>query len=168
MFVCNNLTDLPYPISPREVHQYEDRLETNINLFSFIDDEGKARYPLYSSRTNYQSTANLFYWNEYYSPIENISRLFSDVFGHKAQKYFCLRCLGRFRTEEKLERHKQRCKRGDCLSVVHVLSEPGSEESHITFKNFRNTSNAPFVIHAQFDSILEQIDKQNKRTHYEQ
>ena len=59
MFVRNNLDDLPYPISPRDLHQYKDRLETNINLFSFFNDEGKARYPLYSSRTNYQRTANL-------------------------------------------------------------------------------------------------------------
>ena len=87
MFVRNNHDDLPYPISPRDVHQYEDRLKTNINLFSFFD-EGKARYPLYSSRTNYQLAANLLYWNEHYAPIKNISRLFSDVSGHKAQKYF--------------------------------------------------------------------------------
>ena len=98
MFVRKNLDDLPYPISPRDVHQYGDRLETYINLFSFFD-EGKARYPLYSSGTNYQRTANLLYWNEPYAPIKNISRLFSDVSGHNAQKYFCLRCLGHFQTE---------------------------------------------------------------------
>ena len=54
------------------------------------------------------------------------------------------------------------------MSVVHLLPTPDSEESHIKFKQFRNTSQAPFVIYADFESILERVDRQNKRTHYDQ
>ena len=168
MFDRNKLADLPYPISPREVHKYEDFLETNIYLFSFFDDEGKALYPLYSSRTNHQRTADFFYWNEHYAPIANISRLFSKVTLRQNRKFFCRRCLGHFRTEEKLNRHKQLCTREDFMSVVHVLPEPGTDESFIKFNEFSKTSNAPFVIYADFESILEPIDKQNKQTHYVQ
>ena len=64
--------------------------------------------------------------------------------------------------------HKQLCTREDYMSVVHVLPTPDSEESHIKFKQFRNTSQAPFVIYADFESILERVDRQNKRTHYDQ
>ncbi|MCP6768593.1 hypothetical protein NL529_27510, partial [Klebsiella pneumoniae] len=47
MFENNNLVDLPYPIFPNDVHLYEDQLALNINVFSFFDEEGKARHPLY-------------------------------------------------------------------------------------------------------------------------
>ena len=49
MFERNNLADLPYPIPPIDVHLYQDQLQININVFSFFDDEGKARHPLYIS-----------------------------------------------------------------------------------------------------------------------
>ena len=52
------------------------------------------------------------------------------------------------------------------MSVVHVLPDPGTDKSCIRFEEFRNKKNAPFVIYAHFESILEPIDQQNKQTHY--
>ena len=49
-----------------------------------------------------------------------------------------------------------------------MLARPNSEESHIKFCEFCNTSRAPFVIYADFESILEPMDKQIKCTHYGQ
>ena len=36
MFQRHNLDTLLYPISPNDVHQYEDQLQININVFSFL------------------------------------------------------------------------------------------------------------------------------------
>ena len=36
MFHRHNLGTLPYPISPNDVHLYEDLLQININVFSFL------------------------------------------------------------------------------------------------------------------------------------
>ena len=52
MFQRNKLDALPYPISPNNVHIYEERLEININVFTYFDDEGKARHPLHISKKN--------------------------------------------------------------------------------------------------------------------
>ena len=76
MFERNNLVDLPYPIAPNNVHLYEDQLQIYINVFSFFDDEGKARHPLFISTKLYPRTANLLYWDKHYAPIIDISRLF--------------------------------------------------------------------------------------------
>ena len=168
MFERNNLDDLPYPIKPSDVSNYEDQLQININVFSFFDDEGKARYPMFISRKNYARWANLLYWNEHYAPIKNIDRLFSDISKHHSRKNFCLRCLGHFTTPAILERHQMLCSRDDFMSVVHVLPRPNSEESHIKFREFRNTSRAPFVIYADLESILQPMNEQNKRTHFGQ
>ena len=83
MFIRNHLDDLPYPIKPNDVAIYEDRIQTNINVYSFFDDEGKARHPLFISKKNHPRTANLLYWNEHYAPINNYSRLFGDITKHK-------------------------------------------------------------------------------------
>ena len=168
MFERNNLHDLPYPIKPSDVSNYEDLLQTNINVFSFFDDEGKARYPMFISRKIYARWANLLYWNKHYAPIKNIDRLFSNITKHHPRKNICFRCFGHFTTPEILERHKLLCSRDYFMSVLHVLPRLNSEEAHIKFCEFRNTSRAPFVIYADFESILEPMDVQNKRTHYEQ
>ena len=94
MFIRYYLDMLPYPISPNDVHQYEDQLQININVFSFFDDEGCALHPMVISRTNYKRVANLLYWKEHYAPIINIHRLFKNITKHKQQLQFCLRCLG--------------------------------------------------------------------------
>ena len=70
MFALNNLRDLPYHIKPSDVSNYEDILQININVFSFFDDEGKARYPMVISRKNYARWANLLYWDGHYAPIK--------------------------------------------------------------------------------------------------
>ena len=62
MFQRHHLDTLPYPISLYNVHQYEDQLEININVFSLFDDEGRARHPLLTSLNNHERVANLLYW----------------------------------------------------------------------------------------------------------
>lgn len=61
MFKKNNLANLPVPISPNDGNLYENQLGININVFSFFDDEGKARHHLYISSENFGKTANLLY-----------------------------------------------------------------------------------------------------------
>ena len=168
MFIRNHLDDLPYPISPRDVHLYEDRLQTSIAIVSFADDEGKKLFPMYSTKTEYSRTADLLYWNEHYAAITNLSRLLSGVTKEKYRKYFCRKCWYYAKSERLLELHRKLCSRPDFISTLHLLPAPDSEKSYIKFKEFRKTSNAPFVIYADFESILETIDKQNKRTHYVQ
>ena len=41
-------------MSPNDMNFYEYQLQMNINVFSFFDDEGKARYPLVISRKNHE------------------------------------------------------------------------------------------------------------------
>ena len=50
------------------------------------------------------------------------------------------------------------------MSVLHVLPMPGTESAHIKFNQFRNTTKAPFVIYADFESVLEPINLNVKHT----
>ena len=133
MFERNNLVNLPYPIPPNDVHLYEDQLQININVFSFFDDEGQARHPLFISKKLYPRTANLLYWDKHYALITDIPRLFQDISKHKKRKNICIRCLGSLYTEESLFNYQRLCTREDFMSVVHVLPVAGSEQAHIKF-----------------------------------
>ena len=168
MFQRHNLDTLPYPISPNDVHLYEDQLQMNINVFSFFDDEGHSRHPLVISRKNYERVANLLYWKDHYAPITSIPHLFADITKHNPQKHFRLRCLGHFSSEEVLARHKELCTRADFMSVLNVLPTPGSKQDQLKFYNYKFCTMAPFVIYADFESILEPLGRQTKQTTYSQ
>ena len=40
------LDKIHFPVEPNQVPPIEDTMKTNISVFSFYDDEGKARFPL--------------------------------------------------------------------------------------------------------------------------
>ena len=54
------------------------------------------------------------------------------------------------------------------MSVLHVLPAPNTEQALIKFNQFRNTYDAPFVVFADFESIVKPIQRQNKNTLYDQ
>ena len=166
MFQRRHLDTLPYPISPNDVYLYEDRPKMNINVFLFF--EGRARHPLVISRKSHERVVNLLYWKKHYAPITSIPRLFADITKHNPQKHFCLRCLGHFTSEEVLARHKQLCTRDDFMSVLHVLPVPVSKQAQIKFNQYEYCTKAPFVIYADFESILEPSCRQVKHTTYTQ
>ena len=166
MFQRHQLDTLPYPILPNDVHFYDDQLKMNINVFFYFDDKGRARHPLVISRKNYDCVANLLYWMAHYAPIKSISRLFKDITKHKEQQNICLRCLGHFMTKESFARHKELCTRDDFMSVLHVLPTPGSKQTQLKFFNYKFCTMPPFVIYADFESIVEPLGRQAKQTTY--
>ena len=54
------------------------------------------------------------------------------------------------------------------MSVLHVLPASNTEQALIKFNQFFNTYDAPFVVYADFESIVEPIQRQNKNTLYDQ
>ena len=61
-FTREGLNDIEYPVNPNQLHEMEERLNISINVFSYYDDLGKARYPLYVSRKPCGREIDLFYW----------------------------------------------------------------------------------------------------------
>ena len=120
------------------------------------------------SRKIYERMVNILYWKRHYASITNISRLFSDIKKHGHEHQICLRCLGHFQTEETLARQKQLCTLDDFLSVLHVLPTPGSKQEQIKFNQYKFCTKAPFVICADFESILKPSGRQVKQTIYTQ
>lgn len=124
MFMQFKLDTVEYPVSPLKMNEMEQHLQTNINLFSFFDDEGRARYPMYVSRSDFPRSVDLLYWNGHYAWIKNFGALFADLTKHNGRLFWCRRCLGHFRSENEQIRHAQLCTRSDFTSILHVLPSP--------------------------------------------
>ena len=83
---------------------------------------------------------------------------------HGGRKHFCCYCLHTFITEEILKRHIQ-----DCLKIKGkqriVMPKKGE---YVKFKNFERKIKSPFMIYADFESILvpEDNGKQNLKEFY--
>ena len=94
--------------------------------------------------------------------------MFSDIKKNVNQKHFCLRCLGHFSSEEVLVRHMELFTRDDFVSLLHVLPTPGSKQAQIKFNQYKYCTKAPFIIYADFESIIEPCSRQVEHTTYTQ
>ena len=80
-----------------------------------------------------------------------MSRLLSSqITKHNGSIHICFRCLNAFQTNEKLEIHKEICK-------SHELIQMPEEETFIEFENHICSQKMPFVIFADFESLVEPI-----------
>ena len=61
-FAKEGLDQIPYPVTHNQIPAIEDKLKVCINLFTFWDDEGKARTPIYISTKLYPNMIDLLYW----------------------------------------------------------------------------------------------------------
>ena len=146
------LHDIAYPVQPTDIPQLEEKLKLKINLFSFYDDEGRARYPLYiSQQTEFTQEIDLLYWNEHYAWIKTFSAFIWDLAGGHRGKYFCKRCFGLFLSKVTYDRHQEICSRPNFESVIYRFPLP---KTYLKFFSVRNQLPAPFVIYADFECLL--------------
>ena len=88
----------------------------------------------------------------HYCWIKNLDRLLYDQNKHKCKTYFCDRCLYGFTKEDLLIKHKEDCEGINKNSTR--IDIPPEGRNHITFKNHQNQVPVPYVIYADFESII--------------
>ena len=161
-FEENGLDDIEYPVNPVDLLLLKQRLNISINFFSYFDDFGQARHPMYISRYKSPCGIDVLYFNEHYAWIKDFSRLFRDLIYSKNSLFYCKRCLGHFTLESAFERHQQLCTREHFISTLHILHEP---DSIFKFTNWEYMIWAPFVIYADLESILMPVNQRRGSTH---
>ena len=128
------LDQFEYPVRVDQIPQIENKLHININVYSIYDDQGKGRYPIYISQTNYPKTIDLLYWNDHYAWIKNFSRFMGDQNSDGHARFWCKRCLGHFKVKQAFETHQMYCKRSDLCEQIYTMPAEGSK---VGFKHFR-------------------------------
>jgi hypothetical protein len=145
----------------------ERQLGYAINVFSFYDDNGKARHPVYISRywaeledrgedvppLADQKTVDLLYFSEHWAYIHDFSRFMGDFNNHNGERYWCKRCLSSFRLESKYKEHASICRRADFIDTIVKMPIPDKNDK-LKFSNFRAQARTPFVIYADCESAL--------------
>ena len=90
----------------------------------------------------------------HYCLINNMSRLLSkQVSRNKEFRLFCRRCLNNFRSKESLDKHKTCCDNHEA-----VRPELPKKGTTLSFTNYNRLMRVPFVVYADFESIIKPID----------
>ena len=103
------INNLRYPVALDDINEIEDKLLLRLNVFTFRDDEGRIREPLYVSEKGYPREVDLLFWNEHFAWIKDFSRFLYYITKTRNKKYFCKRCLNHFWKKHTLEIHSKVC-----------------------------------------------------------
>jgi len=77
---------------------------------------------------------------------------------HNGAYYWCKRCLGHFEREQTFLRHQQHCTTNDVSTTIMTMPPEGMT---LKFKSVTNQQDMPFVVFADFECIVERIDRQS-------
>ena len=93
----------------------------------------------------------------HYTLVKNKSALIaSQINNHEHKRHLCLNCFNSFNSPETLEKHKEYCYKNE--SVKTLMPPPGT---YLEFKNFHHSEKAPFVVYADFESLIKPMDNCN-------
>lgn len=115
----------------------------------------------FQNKTNAQMK-KMFYKSpnikKHYCWIKNFSALVRSQINKRQHKlHICDRCLNYFSSEKVLEKHIDICK-SLCTGKVDV---PNKENRWIKFKNLRHKIEVPFIVYADFESLLVPMNDNN-------
>ena len=148
-----NWTGVGFPVSFRTIKRFESQNQISINILAVEDRQ------IYICRKGggYECIANLMLITEnnrkHYVAIKSLSRLLSSQnTKRKAKEHFCMNCLQRFKEESSRDEHIGYCKNNESVRIEMPHKNPIIEYSDGQFQ-FK----VPFIIYADFESILEPI-----------
>ena len=84
----------------------------------------------------------------HYVYIKDFNRLMYNKTKHKEKKWFCMRCLQYFSSQNVLNKHKENC------LLINSEQKVELKSGYISFKNYSNKIRAPFKIYADFECNL--------------
>ena len=146
---------IKFPVEQNQYNKIEKLNNININVFGY---ENKQTFPIYISKEKFDNNMNLLLINDnnknHYVYIKDFNRFMYNQSKHHGKKHFCMYCLQCFTSQKILINHQS-----ICISINGKQSIKMPEEnSKVYFKHYYKQLPLPFVIYADFESILEKID----------
>ena len=90
---------------------------------------------------------------KHYVAIKSLERLLSKMNSkHNPTQHFCDNCLNGFKTPESRDNHQEYCTSNESVSIEMPKKDP-----IVTYSNGQHQFRFPFVMYADFESILEPI-----------
>ena len=140
-------------MSTKNITKFETRNRIGVNLLAL---NGKTPY-ICRKGGNYEHKVNLMILEEgekkHYVAIKSLERLLSMANSrHKESHYFCDNCLNGFKNQESRDNHQEYCVSNESVSIEMPKKDP-----IVTYLNGQHQFRVPFVMYADFESILEPI-----------
>ena len=153
-----NMKGIKYPVSFRDIDRFES-LNPNISISVMGYNQDERVYPLKVSKyTGCEHDITLMLLkdgeNSHYCLIKNMSALIaSQINNHKGTRNICLNCLNSFKCKKSMEEHKEYCYNNECVKTI--MPEPGT---FLRFKNFLHSEKVPFIVYADMESLIKNMD----------
>ena len=148
---------LEFPVSTKDIGLFEINNDISINV---LDVEGREIY-IHRKSHRVGCEINLLFIHEdginHYTAIKSLSRLLSGKNSNTNRKqHFCTNCLQGFTRELSRDQHQVYCEDNETVRV-----EMPGEESTVEFCDGQNQFKAPFIMYADFESVLEPVESPN-------
>lgn len=170
-----NFEGIEFPVKLRDIAKFESQNPLSVNVYGIelVIRDGKTLYeivgPLHYTSNKKLVHRNLLLLsdsegNNHYCWIKNFSRLLSkQINSRHGAKYFCDGCLNYFTSEQKLSNHcRHDCERVAVTlpTITPKLDKSGKEVpgNVLKFQNYHRQLPIPFVIYADFETLLKPID----------
>ena len=159
-----NWKGIEFPMEVDKIDKFEKNNPTiSVNVF-YIDGDIQ---PLRNIGVKRDHIINLLLigkeGKKHYCWIKNMRRLLSNqVTKHDGDLSFCLLCLNKFPNKEKLKSHEEYCSKKEAVkTIMPVMKVKDSDlvfPKIISFKSLNRFMKHPFVVYADFEAFLENID----------
>ena len=147
---------LEFPVSTKDVGLFEINNDVSINVLAV---EGREIYIHRKSRRVGREINLLFIHEDginHYTVIKSLSRLLSSNNSNtKRKQHFCTNYLQGFTRELNRDQHQVYCEDNETVRV-----EMPREGSTVEFCNGQNQFKVPFIMYADFESILQPMGQQ--------
>ena len=157
-----DMTGISYPVAIKDIDKVEKQNNAvSINIFGL---EGSTVYPLRISKTiDATHHVDLLYISDndvnHYLLIKNLSRLISpQTSKHDGRRYICPYCLHSCSSKDILDRHVERCQLHGAQRIKLLEKNDAKGYDKVKFTKTEYQLRLPFVIYADFESILKKHD----------
>ena len=151
---------LEFPVSIKDIGKFETRNDISVNVLAV---EGR---DIYIHRKGWREgrEINFLMVSEdgirHYTAVRSLSRLLSSKNSNtKHKQHFCMNCLQGFTQELSRDQHQAYCEDNESVRV-----EMPKQGLTIEFKDGQNQFRVPYVMYADFESILELMDPVEPRS----
>ena len=144
---------MSFPVSTKDITKFEVRNRIGVNLLAL---NGKTPY-ICTKGMDYERTVNLMILEDgekkHYVAIKSLERQLSmQNSKHKESQHFCNNCLQGFKTPESRDSHYEYCRSNESVRIEMPTRNP-----IVSYSNGQHQFKVPFVMYADFESILEPI-----------
>ena len=150
-----NYEGVEFPVSHKHYNKIEKQNGIRINVFGYYKGQP---FPIHISKEKFEDQVNLLLITKnekkHYVLIKDFNVFMYNQSKHKKKKHFCMFCLQCFSSKRILLKHANNCL---TINGSQPINMPKQGDNILKFNNFHKQLPVPFIIYADFESIMKKI-----------